>query len=142
LRGVKLKATVLALTAALAIGALAGPSASAQPTAGKSAEDLVRFLTKGKLKVKNKISYLFQCARDCDVTVTLRLVVPGVKAPPDVASGSFTAGIPIKDGFKPSGPLQKAIREGGGKSKLKSTIVANIPTTGENDVDRRTFKFK
>lgn len=137
----RLKTTVLALTAALAIGALAGPSASAEPTAGKSAEDLVQFLTKGKLKVKNKISYLFQCARDCEATVTLRLVVPGVKAPPDTLSGNFTAGIPIEDGFKPSGPLQKAIREGGKKSKLKSTIVAATPT-GENDVDRRTFKFK
>lgn len=150
----KLKATVIALTAALAFGAFAGPAAAVTghgltqsgngsgPTAGKSAEDLVAFLTKGKLKVDKNISYLFQCARNCNVSVTLKLVVPRVQAPADTASGSFQAAIPIRDGFKPSGPLQKAIRDGGKKSKLKSTIVATDPTTGETDVDKRTFKFK
>ncbi len=138
----KLKGTVLALTAALAIGALAAPSASAEPTAEKSAEDLVQFLTKGKIKIGNRISYQFQCNRNCNATVTLKLKVPRVRAPANTASGSFTAGIPVDDGFKINGPLKKAIRAGGNKSKLTSTIKATDPTTGEFDKDVRTFKFK
>ncbi len=115
-------------TAALAASMLAALGsavpAGAGQTATKADETLVRYLTKGKLKL--------------DVA----LLLPGKDFSPKPIGGNVAAGNVISDQIKPNGPLLKRIRDKIGRVKLRSTITATDLVTGEVDRDNRVFKLK
>ncbi len=132
-----------ALAAATAVIALAAPPAlsAAAPPASASAETLVNFVGPKKLKVGKRMTYSFACAVNCDVTVSDLLEGPGGKLRGSL-SGSIAAGAPAGVILKPNGPLLKSLKADTGKFKLKVTVTATDPTTGETDTDRRTYRFK
>ena len=133
-------------TAAIAaVVALIGPAASAtaDPQAEAAGEELVTFVTKGKLKLGKTIRYQFVCAAACNIKadVTIALPGPNFNTTP-VTATNVPAGQVLEDKLKPNGPLLNAIKEDKGKAKLLATITATNVATGEIDVDKAAFKFK
>jgi hypothetical protein len=140
-RAVK-RTALTALAAAAAIAALVMPGAAgADPKAQASAETLVNFVGPKKLKVGKKFTYRFVCVVNCNISVSDVLKGPGGKLTGSI-SGSLAAGAPGGVRIKPNGPLLKAMKAETGKFKLAVTIRASDPTTGETDIDKRTYKFK
>jgi hypothetical protein len=109
------------------------------PAAG---EALVRYTGPKKLKVKKKISFSVVCSVACTVTARLELVLPGPNLGPATVSGTLLPGQTGSPFIKPNGTALKTIKQNIKKSKLRTTITAVDQTTGEQDVDKRTFKFK
>ena len=138
MRGKKL---IAGLTAA-AVLAFAAPAGASEPQAGTSAEDLVRYLTKGKLRPKKRIIYRFVCAVDCQVTVTSKLQVKGPDPPALINTGAFAAGEVIAASVEPNKPLRNAMKADIGAVRLKTTVRATDIGTGESDTDKRTYRFK
>jgi hypothetical protein len=135
------KAALAALcaTAILLVPAL---PAGADPKAQASGEELVSYLTKGKLKPAKRIPYRFVCSEDCFVTATSTLVLKGPNLGPVSSSGQFAAGQVIEAFLKPNKPARTAITDNIGASKLRTSVTASSTLTGETDTDNRTFKFK
>lgn len=129
----------LSAGAALLVPAL---PASAEPQAGAAAEDLVRYLTKGKLKPSKRIAYRFVCSQDCSVTATNTLKLKGGKLGPTSTSGAFEAGVIIEAFVKPNKAARNAIKDDIGVAKLVTSVSASSTLTGETDTDKRTYKFK
>jgi hypothetical protein len=136
------RGTAVAVACAVAAVLLPALPAAASPTAQTSAEDLVSFLTKGKLKPGKRIAFRFVCSEDCFVTATSTLVLKGPNLGPIASSGQFPAGQIIEAFLKPNRPARDAIKDNIGASKLRTSVTATSTGTGETDTDNRTFKFK
>jgi hypothetical protein len=136
---------LVTLAAAGALLILATPAGAGGPTAHSSGEELISFLTTGKIKAKSPLKYEFICGApapaNCAVNVRAEIVIKG----PNVNvtnSGVLVAGqIGIHE-IEISGGLKRAIRDKIKSSKLRATVTANNTTTGEVDEDTATFKFK
>ena len=128
-----------------ATAALVGPGAAGAgegPTASSSGDELIRYLTKGKLKPDNRIEYRVVCAADCQLTATSSVVLNGPNLRPVSSTGAFVAGQVVEVFLKPNKPARAAIRESGGSAKLVTKVSATNTLTGETDTDRRNFRFK
>lgn len=105
-------------------------------------EDLVSYLTKGKLKPSKRIAYQVVCSANCQLTVTSTLRVKGPDPAPVSGTDVFDAG-EIAEGFvRPNKPLRKTIRDSIGATRLHTEVSATNLATGETDTDKRTYKFK
>ena len=136
----KRRATTLLVSAAAVAGFAAGPltvPAAAQVTN----EALISYVGPKKLKIGKKITYGIVCASDCNVTVVDITLGPKFKDA-DKLSGQLTATIPAGVTLTPNGPLLKALKAFPGRFKIKSTVTATNPVTGEVDTDKRTFRLK
>jgi hypothetical protein len=133
-----------AVVAVFAIAALSGPAlagAGDGPTAGKSADTLLRYLTKGKLKPDSRIEYRIVCSLDCNVSATSTLVLKGPNLSA-ISSGAFPAGQVIEVFLRPNKAARQAIKNSGKSARLKTKIRATAAATGETDSDARTYRFK
>lgn len=130
----------LAAAAAL-LGSAA--TATAEPQAKAAGEEVISYVTKGKLKLAKTIRYSFACGVACNVKIDVTVVLPGpnFRTPP-VTATNVPAGQVLEDKLKPNGALRKAIKADKGRAKLRTTITGTNVATGEVDVDKRTFKFK
>jgi hypothetical protein len=136
-------AGMLLAATATASAPIAGiSSAGKAPVAGKSAEDLVSYRTKGKLKIAKTVRYKFVCSVDCQVTVTSDLAVKGVSIAPLTITGAFAPGQLVEATVTMSKGLRAAIAANIGTAKMHTKIAATALATGESDTDTRTFKFK
>lgn len=133
-------AIVAAGAATLLLGA--APAGADSPRAKASAEDLVSYLTKGKLKPGKRISYRVVCSADCNLTATSTLVLKGPDLGPVTSSGAFPAGTVAEAFLKPNKPARDAIKDNIGSTKLRTTVTATSTVDGSTDTDTRTFKFK
>ena len=133
-------AIVAASATALLLGA--APAGAGSPKAKASAEDLVSYLTKGKLKPAKRIAYQMVCSADCSIKVTSKLKLAGPDLAPTTVSGSFQAGQIAEAFLKPNGPALKAIKANIGAAKLVTSVTATSLIDGTTDTDKRTFKFK
>lgn len=131
--------SVAALACCLAFVA---PSGAASPRAQTSGEELVSYLTKGKLKLAKRIQYSFVCSVNCQVTATASVKVKGPDPSPQSNTGQFSAGLEVAQFLTPNKPLRNAIKDHIGAAKLVTEITARDLATGETDTDRRTFRFK
>ena len=122
--------------------ATAAPAGAGSPSASAAAEDLVSYLTKGKLKPSKRIAYRVVCNADCQITATSTLVLPGPNLGPVSVTGAFAAGQIAEAFLKPNKPARAAIKANIGSSKLRTKVTATNTATGETDTDSRTFKFK
>jgi hypothetical protein len=118
------------------------PVGQAGPVAGKSGEELVSYLTVGKLKPGKRIAYRVVCSADCQLTATSTLVLKGPNLGPVSSTGTFPAGVIAEAFLKPNKPARAAIKAHIGSSKLRTSVSATDLATGEVDTDKRTFKFK
>jgi hypothetical protein len=115
----------------------------ATPTTGQpAAEDLLSYLTIGKLKLGKRIAYRLRCSAECDVTATSILVLRGPDVGPVVDTGSFPGGEIIEAFLRPNKSARRAIRRSVGASKLRTSVTATNPTTGLTDTDTRVFRFR
>ena len=141
-----MKPRVITATAAIvATAALLGTSATAtaDPQAKAAGEEVISFVSNGKLKLGKTITYQFVCGVGCNVKADVSIALPGpnfTAAP--VTATNVPAGQVLEDKLKPNGPLIKAIKADKGRAKLQATITGTNVATGEVDVDKRTFKFK
>jgi hypothetical protein len=122
--------------AAVCVGALV---LAAPASAG---EELLTYLTKGKIKVSKRIDFQVVCSADCQVTATSTIVLPGPNLGPISVTGAFPAGTIAEPFLKPNKPARNAIADNIKKSKLRTSVTATNTATGETDTDKRTFRFK
>lgn len=134
-------AAIVAATAA-ALLLWAAPAGAGSPKAKASGEELITYLTKGKLKPGKRIAYDVVCAADCSLTATSTLVLKGPNLGPVAASGQFPAGQVAESFLKPNKAARSAIKRNTGSAKLRTAVTATNLLTGETDTDRRTFRFK
>lgn len=131
--------------AAAATAALLGPAASAtaDPQATAAGEEVISFVSKGKLKLGKTIRYQFVCGVACNVKADVSIALPGpnFNSTP-VTAANVPAGQVLEDKLKPNGPLLDAIKADKGRAKLQATLTGTNVATGEIDVDKATFKFK
>jgi hypothetical protein len=133
-----------AVVAVFAIAALSGPAVAGAgdgPAAGKSADTLLRYITKGKLKADSRIEYRIVCTLDCNVTAISTLVLKGPNLSA-TSSGSFAAGQVIEVFVEPNRAARQAIKASGKSAQLKTKIRAIATATGETDSDARAYRFK
>lgn len=134
-------AAIVAATAA-ALLLWAAPAGAGSPKAKASGEELITYLTKGKLKPGKRIAYDVVCAADCSLTATSTLVLKGPNLGPVAASGQFPAGQVAESFLKPNRAARSAIKRNTRSAKLRTAVTATNLLTGETDTDRRTFRFK
>lgn len=132
---------IVAVTAAACLFA-AAPAGAGSPKAKASGEELISFLTKGKLKPGKRIAYRVVCSADCQLTATSTLILKGPNLGPVSSTGSFAAGQVAEAFLKLNGPAQDAIKDHIGASKLKASVTATSTVDGSTDTDNRVFKFK
>jgi hypothetical protein len=137
--------TALATAATLAALLVPAASAGAGPAANKSGEELVTYLTTGKIKVKNPISFQILCGApapaNCLVQVEAEIKVPG----PNPQFSDVGTLLPGQVGIfeiSVSKGARTFIKDNLKKSKLTATVTATNSVSGEVDVDGETFKFK
>jgi hypothetical protein len=123
----------------VAVVAAASLALAAPASAG---EDLVTYLTTGKLKPSKRIAFQVVCNANCQLTVTSTLVLKGPDLPPVSSSRVFAAGEIAEAFLKPNKPARNAIKEHIGISKLRTSVTATETATGVTDTDNRTYKFK
>jgi len=140
--------TTPAIAAAALIVALLVPAsqAGAGPAANASGEELISYLTGGKLKVKKKIKYLILCGapagQSCQVEVSNKLKLKGPDVGPISSSAPFPGGQAIEVFIRLNKGARRAARAKIGAAKVVSEITATNLTTGEADTDRETFRLK
>ena len=149
--------TVLALVAAVsAVWLVAGSSASGPgatgglvakgKTTGASSsvvvETLVRYLPRRRLPVQRRIAYRGVCTADCSITARSTLVLPGPNIGPVSVSNTFSANQVFEAFLKLNRPGLAALKRYRNEARLRTRISAVDSTTGDTDVDRRTFRFK
>jgi hypothetical protein len=122
------------VAAVLALLAMAAPASAG--------EELLTYLTKGKIKIGKRMDFQVVCSADCQVTSTTTVVLPGRDLGPIQASDVFAAGEVAESFLKPNKPARQAMAESVGKSKLRTSVLATNIATGETDTDKRTFKLK
>jgi hypothetical protein len=125
--------------AVFAGAAPASPSSQASPAA--DTEDLVSYVTVGKLKPGKRIAYKFVCSTECQVTATSTLVLKGPNLGPAVDTGMFSSGQIAEAFLKPNKAARAAINAHIGASKLRTSIRASN-AAGATDTDTRAFRFK
>jgi hypothetical protein len=139
--------TAIVSTAGLAVALLfpATPAGAGGPTAQKSGEELLTYLTTGKLKVKSSLKYLVQCGApapaNCFMEARSVIVLKGPNLKVS-SSGVFPAGSVVEVFIDINKPVRSAIKANLKKSKLRTTVSATNDLTGEVDEDSVTFKFK
>lgn len=134
-------AGVVAVLVAAAM-VLAAPASAGSPRAKAAGEELLTYLTKGKLKVGKRIAYRVVCSVDCQLTATSTLIVKGGQVGPVSSTASFPAGQVAEAYLKPNKPARNAIKDNIGAAKLRTSVTATSVATGEADTDKRTYKFK
>jgi hypothetical protein len=139
---VKRRVTTLVLAVAASAALLVPAGAGAGPSASASGEELVRYLTKGKIKVSKRMEYRIVCSADCSVSASTTLVLKGPNLGPISSAGQFPAGQIIEVFLKPNKAARNAIKASGNAAKLKTKIRATDVVTGEADSDSRAFRFK
>jgi hypothetical protein len=131
------------VAAIAALGLMATPvGVGAEPTATASGEELVRYLTTGKLKPGKRIAYQVVCGADCEVTATTTLVLKGPDVGPVQVAAQFAPQEIAEAFIKPNKAARAAIKADIGASKLRTEVTARNLATGEIDTDTRTFRFK
>lgn len=142
----RLGRSALAATAATAVMLLPAASAGAGPTAKASGEELVTYLTTGKLKVSKNIGYLVLCGAPagstCQLETESKLKGKGFKTGTIRLSGAPVGGQAVEVRLTVSKRARKAMRGAIGSAKLITKVTATNLTTGEVDEDTQTFRFK
>ena len=139
----RLKKTGIVVLLTLAVLA-AAPLSGLTSTGAKAAteyDNLVAYLSFGKLKVGKRISYQFVCASDCQVTARSTLVLPGPNLGPVVDTGIFAAGQTGRETLTLNKAARSMIKSHLGASKLRTSLTTST-STGQTDSDTRVFKFK
>lgn len=113
----------------------------ATPTGPPAAEDLLSYVTTGKLKLGKRIAYRLMCSAECQVTATSILVLRGPNVGPVADTGAFPGGEIIEAFLRPNKSARRAIRRHIGASKLRTSVTATDPATGLSDTDTRVFRF-
>jgi hypothetical protein len=126
----------------VALLASATPAGASVPPAAPAAEDLVRYLTDGRLKPDKRVSYFAECSSDCQLTARTTLVLKGPDLPPVTVTGQLRAGQVAEAFLKPNRAARRAIRSNLSAARLRTVVKATDALTGEVDIDRRTFRFK
>jgi hypothetical protein len=117
----------------------ASPSSPLAPAA--DTENLVSYVTVGKLKPGKRIVYKFVCSTECQVTTSSTLVLKGPNLGPAVDTGMFSPGQIAEAFLKPNKAARRAITAHIGASKLRTSISAS-DAAGATDTDTRVFRFK
>lgn len=143
----RLGRTGLAALAATAVLLVPAASAGAGPTARASGEELVTYLTTGKLVAGRTMTYQIVCGAPatvtCNMTASSELKIKGApNLGPLRSSAVFPGQTTVVVEFKVSKPAKKFIRKNIKKVKLKTEISATRSDTGEVDTDEQTFKLK
>jgi hypothetical protein len=120
----------------------AAPAGAGSETARASGEELVTYLTGGKLKPRKQLRYQFVCAVGCSVTVSSKLKLKGPDLGPVVSSGALLAGQAGEAVIELNKGARSAIKAAVKKAKLVTQVTATNVGTGEVDVDSRTYRFK
>ncbi len=164
--------TVLALVAAVSAVWVAGASSASSPGASAAVvnEALVRYCSvlprfavgpddchapPHRLALTRKRSvgpckprparcliYRGMCTADCRVTVRTTLVLPGPNVEAGRISGDFDANVIFEAYMSLNAPARAALKQNRAKARLRTRIAAVDRTTGDTDVDRRTFRIK
>ena len=132
----------MVVAATVAFLASATPAGAGYPTATSAGEELVFYLTNGKLKPSKRISYRAACSADCQLSVSTTLILKGPDLGPASDVGLFSAGQIAEPFLKPNRAARSLIKANLDVSKLRTSITAINSLTGEVDTDRRTFRFK
>jgi hypothetical protein len=118
------------------------PAQAGSPTAETSGEELVSYVTKGKLDVAKRVSYNVLCAADCRLSVSTELELKGPDPKPVKDEGQFPGGLVVEPFLLLNKAARSLIRKHIGVAKLRTKITAINNVTGEVDADNRIFKFK
>jgi hypothetical protein len=136
---------LLTLAAAGALLIPATPAGAGDPTARTSGEELVSFITTGKLKVKSPLKYQLVCGApspaNCAITVEAEIVLKGPNLTVSNSGVLVSGQIGIHEISINKG-VRNAIKDNLKSSKLRATVDATNTLTGEVDSDTSTFKFK
>ncbi len=130
----------LAAVAALLIAA--APAGAGSPTASASGEELLTYLTGGRLKAGKRIAYQVVCAANCTLSAQTKLKVKGPDIGPITSTATFPAGQVAEAFIKPNQAARSAIKAHIGAARLVTQVTATNTATGEIDVDNRTYRFK
>jgi hypothetical protein len=134
----------VAVATAAACAVLAGTapaSPSSHATAAADTEELVSYVTVGKLKPGKRIAYEFTCSTECQVTASSTLVLKGPNLGPAIDTGMFSPGQIAEAFLKPNKTARAAIKAHIGASKLRTSISATN-AAGATDTDTRVYRFK
>lgn len=131
-------ASVAVVTAVLVPAASAGGA----PKANASGEELVSYVTDGKLEVGGSITFQVVCGANCSLTSDIEIVLPGPNAKLPQLTGTFAAFSPLDVVVELNKPARQAIKKNIKKVKLRSDVTATNLVTGEVDADSNTFKLK
>ena len=124
------------------ISAAVAATVLAMAAPASAGEELLTYLSKGKIKVAKKVRYEFVCAADCQVTATSTVLLKGPNVAPVISTGQFAAGEPVAAELTMNKSLRNSIKEHVGAAKLRTQVRATNTVTGETDKDSRTFRFK
>ena len=130
----------MAAMAALMVAAT--PAGAGSPEAGASADHLLTYLTGGKLKPGKRIAYQVVCSANCTLTASTKLKLKGPDIGPISSTATFNANVVAEAFIKPNKAARNAIKANIGAAKLVTEVTATDLTTGEIDVDNRTYRFK
>jgi hypothetical protein len=133
---------IAAVTLLLVLPASAGAATRDAPTASTSGEEQVTYLTGGKLKPRKRLRYRVVCAASCALTVSSKLNLKGPNLGPITSTGTIAAGQVAEAVIRVNKGARSAIKANRRAAKLVTTVTATNTTTGEVDVDRRTYRFK
>ena len=117
-------------------------SAGAGPTAKSAGEELLVYVTTGKLKAQKRIAYQIGCGANCSVLSTTTLKLKGPDLPPVFLSGQIPAPGVAEVFIELNRSARRALKDNIGAAKLVTEVAATNLTTGEVDADAVTFKFK
>ena len=142
----------LALLAALAVTAAAFPASAGADSrvvpfdtgdlATKSDENLVIYLTTGKIKAKNPISWAAGCPVACSYSASTELKLKGPDLGPVTSSGQLPAFNALESIFKLNKTARSSLKDNIGAAKLVTSFTGTDLVTGVVDTDEVTFKFK
>jgi hypothetical protein len=130
------------LPATVSAGGGLSSAGQQQATASLEVETLASYMTKGKLKVQRKLKFLGVCSAECNVAVSMTLVVPGPNVIANPPAMTFAAGQVFQGFIDLTKPGVAFLKENKSKSKLVTKIQAINTVTGDTDTDKRNFKFK
>ena len=134
--------TALATAATAALLLTAAPAGAGSTNATASGEELLTYLTGGKLKPSKRFAYQVICAADCSLSATAKVKVKGGSLGPIVSTAVFPANQVAEAFIKPNKNLRNAIKANIRTARLITKVTATNLATGEVDVDTRTYRFK
>jgi hypothetical protein len=137
-----------ALVAAAAMVAFLVPVAQAGsgPTAQAAGEELVDYDTGGRLKPRKRLEYRVVCGAPlgqfCQMEARSKLKLRGPDLGPIHATGVFLGGQTVEVFLKLNRAAQRALKRSGKAARLVTKVTATNTSTGEVDVDKKSFRFK